>query len=389
MKNILFFLPLVFLLMGGSAYLHTPNSESMTAHAIEQAAPTSVVFDPWLNGFKYRKQVDFSSGISLTTFQINFVFDTASLISAGKMRSDCNDIRVTTADGYSQVNYWVENCNSAYTRVWLKQSIGAGTTTYYVYYGNSGASNNGNGNNIFELFDDFSGGSLDTGKWTSWGTLRFSGTRLGIDQGSGIKSVATFQGDYIGEFKMTTHSNSLRRGTEFTTPGTTSFHFTDGGNPAGSTHSICCWSEIGMGSFTANVDRIWQQIDNSGTMIAYIGDPDSYSILNSPGQWRSLGNYAFGWQINVYGGGGGIDYYSVDYGRIRKYTSSEPTASVGSEVAIFTPTGSATSWSWSSPSVGNSIRSGSATSWIWRAFQDDGVGITIPNGGATSWIWYP
>jgi len=48
---------------------------------------------------------------TLTDYQVLITLDTASLISAGKMRSDCGDIRFTDSDGSSLLNYWI--------RIWL------------------------------------------------------------------------------------------------------------------------------------------------------------------------------------------------------------------------------------------------------------------------------
>lgn len=60
--------------------------------------------------------------------------------------------------------------NSTTTKFWFRTQTAisaAGTdTSYYVYFGypSSGASP-ADGNNIFDLYDDFSGGSLDASKW--------------------------------------------------------------------------------------------------------------------------------------------------------------------------------------------------------------------------------
>ncbi len=50
--------------------------------------------------FAYRQRVDITnSGSALTDFQVAITLDTASLISAGKMQSDCDDIRITEVNG--------------------------------------------------------------------------------------------------------------------------------------------------------------------------------------------------------------------------------------------------------------------------------------------------
>jgi hypothetical protein len=80
----------------------------------------------------------------LRDYQILVALDTASLISAGKMRSDCGDIRLADSDGTTLLSYWIEpnTCNTNATRIWVKvPSIPANTTkTIYMYYGNPTAS---------------------------------------------------------------------------------------------------------------------------------------------------------------------------------------------------------------------------------------------------------
>ena len=78
----------------------------------------------------------------LTDYQVLVTLDTTTLISQGKMRSDCGDIRFTDTDGNTLLNYWLESgCNTNNTRLWVKvPSIPASSTkTIYVYYGNSSA----------------------------------------------------------------------------------------------------------------------------------------------------------------------------------------------------------------------------------------------------------
>lgn len=58
----------------------------------------------------------------LTNFQVKIVLNTATLISANKMRSDCGDLRVFDTDGTTSLNYWIVDgtCNTASTEIWVK-----------------------------------------------------------------------------------------------------------------------------------------------------------------------------------------------------------------------------------------------------------------------------
>ena len=54
----------------------------------------------WLTNQNYRKAVTISNtGSALSDYQVLITIDTATLITAGKMRPDCRDIRLTDVDG--------------------------------------------------------------------------------------------------------------------------------------------------------------------------------------------------------------------------------------------------------------------------------------------------
>ncbi|MCX8179674.1 MAG: DUF2341 domain-containing protein, partial [Candidatus Aenigmarchaeota archaeon] len=124
---------------------------------------------PSLVFWSYRREITINNPHSstLTDFQINITLNTTQLISQGKMRSDCGDIRFTDSDGSTQLSYWIESgCNSDNTKIWVKvPSIPAGSKKIYVYYGNPSANSTSNGDTTFVLFDDFNDGVLDTNKW--------------------------------------------------------------------------------------------------------------------------------------------------------------------------------------------------------------------------------
>ncbi len=120
----------------------------------------------WLTNWNYRKAVTISnSGSSLTDYQVLITIDTASLVTAGKLLSSCDDIRFTSSDGSTVLNYWIESgCNTSTTNVWVKvPSIANGSNTIYFYYGYSSATVASNGPNTYDLFDDF-----DDGNYNGW-----------------------------------------------------------------------------------------------------------------------------------------------------------------------------------------------------------------------------
>ena len=118
-----------------------------------------VAFASSLNSWGYRKPITIDNSRNantLTDYQVLVTLDTRSLISQGKMRSDCGDIRFTDSDGSTLLSYWIESgCNSANTKIWVKvPNIPASSTkTIYVYYGNPSATSLSNGINTFLAFD--------------------------------------------------------------------------------------------------------------------------------------------------------------------------------------------------------------------------------------------
>ena len=122
-----------------------------------------------LDGWSYYRSITITNGLSqdLTDYQVNFTLDTANLISQGKMRSDCGDLRVTQSDGQTLLPYWIDpsTCNTNKTMIWTKvPSIPASSSiTIYVWYGNSSAVSAADGVATFVFFDDFL--TADTTMW--------------------------------------------------------------------------------------------------------------------------------------------------------------------------------------------------------------------------------
>src|SRR3989344_810106 len=121
------------------------------------------------DSWSYRQRVDITnSGTAQTDYQVSITLDTATLITAGKVQSDCDDIRITDTNG-KLLPHWVEEsnpgCNSATTKIWTKApSITTSGATVYLYYGNPSAANVENPTKVFVFYDNFSG---DLSRWTN------------------------------------------------------------------------------------------------------------------------------------------------------------------------------------------------------------------------------
>ncbi|MBU4098503.1 DUF2341 domain-containing protein, partial [Patescibacteria group bacterium] len=125
--------------------------------------------DSWL----FRQIISVSnSGAAQTDFQVQLTVDTAALITATKMQSDCDDIRITDLNG-KLLDYWLEptTCNTAATKVWVKiPSIPATTgASIYLYYGNSAAGSVSSTTNTFirEISGAQGAWNMDEASWTN------------------------------------------------------------------------------------------------------------------------------------------------------------------------------------------------------------------------------
>jgi hypothetical protein len=120
-------------------------------------------------GYYYTLQVTNNVSSSLTDFQVKISINTSSLISAGKMNSNGNDIRFVDGSTCNTMPYWIESgMNTANTVIWVKVPFlaGSGKKTISMYYGNTAAAAASNGDSTFLVFDDFDGSSLNTTKWS-------------------------------------------------------------------------------------------------------------------------------------------------------------------------------------------------------------------------------
>jgi hypothetical protein len=130
----------------------------------------------WLSGWSYRKNHTINGATGAGTgYQIPITAHYGSGTDSGgdvylnsNSRTDFGDVRFTSSDGTTLLNYWMQEVSSGnYAIFWVKIADDLGSSvTIYIYYGNSGATTTSNGANTFLFFDDFPGTTLDTTKWT-------------------------------------------------------------------------------------------------------------------------------------------------------------------------------------------------------------------------------
>ena len=122
----------------------------------------------WYNSsWLYRRSISVAnSGSTLTNEDVLIIYDTATLITASKLQSDCDDLRFVDSDDSTALAYWVEGgCNTSTTHIWVRiPSLPSGGKTIYMYYGNTSATNaEETWTSKFYLMKN---GSCDTG-WTT------------------------------------------------------------------------------------------------------------------------------------------------------------------------------------------------------------------------------
>jgi hypothetical protein len=296
--------------------------------------------------FRYRKPITISnnSTSSLTDYQILITLDTQSLISAGKMRNDCGDIRFTDSDGTTLLNYWLESgCNTNNTKIWVKvPSIPANSTkTIYVYYGNPNITSLSNGDNTFDFFDDFLGTSLDTNKWGSSGSVTVSSGIVNLDRAGidvrlfSLNRIYTSK-PFITEVKYQ-HPSVYRNRLYIATS-------QNGWSPTGYDYGIfdpsIYWNGFTGVSINSNTWYIIRWEDTSNNYIWRILDMNGNEII-SRAHGSAIANTGY---LSFAGTESDGSDFKLDWVRVRKYTSPEPTTSIGGEQGPpYSPSGTFTS----------------------------------------------
>lgn len=296
----------------------------------------------------YRKAVAVTnSGSAETDFQVSFTLDTTDTT---KFKSDCSDIRVTDSNG-DILGHWIEEnnpgCGNAATKIWTKiPSLPAGASTVYVYYGNPLAANTGDGDKVFDFFDDFS--NFNSNRWTATGGYSVSGEAMTVTTGAVYTNdtiLSTAQ-NYIYEYRAKwSGTNASYSGVKISESQTNQagnsgsnelVHFT---TDNWSLNNIACAAD--GTSATYNIANCVTQY----TAVADTYYVDGFSIDSSNVRYyhnRSQTNlYAGTWVSAPYiwigdykgkgstSGDNGRDI-TVDWVLARKYASSEPTLSASS-----------------------------------------------------------
>ncbi len=309
-------------------------------------------------GFRQAATITNSSGGGLTNYQVKISVNTSRLISAGKLQSACQDLRVTDNTGQS-LNYWIETgtntCNTTTTNIWVKvPTIPTGASTVYVYYGNNTAAAAQNGNLTFDFFDDFSASTLNTQKWTATGAYSISGGTITITTGSVYTNAPVVASTQNELFEM--NNNWSGTPTNYAGLTTSNAQSIQGGNAGlnklailmsnsasllvaawaadGATASYNVASFVSQFTATSAVNYI-SGFAYDSTNLHYFSNrtqTNAYATSVAYSPYLYLGHYQ-----GTLSGTTAITPLTVDFVLARKYATTEPTTALAAEETTVAP----------------------------------------------------
>ncbi|MGD1993814.1 MAG: DUF2341 domain-containing protein, partial [Anaerolineae bacterium] len=176
--------------VGFTLYNHTTNADwdDVQVRHLVDAEPTVLLHwqaAPWWDsawGYRQRLTVTNNDGAEALPagYSVQATVDTEVLIGAGQLLGSCDDLRIVSFDGASnvEIDRVVEGCDTGQTSVWfaLERSISAAgeDDNYYIYYGNpSAGAPPADETHVFIFYEDWEQG---TAHWTSAGGLDPSDT---------------------------------------------------------------------------------------------------------------------------------------------------------------------------------------------------------------------
>jgi hypothetical protein len=318
------------------------------------------------------------------------------------MQANFSDLRFTwynkTSGNEIAIFYWVENqTNSNSAFIWLNvpNITKSDYDTVYVYYKNTSiVGSQSNGTAVFDFFDDFSGASLDTNKWTANAvntiTYSISSGKLRITDAT--KSSSTYwiydntdtgsqhQAKFGIVNNVTIEWISTASDTVASYMGQVGLALVDSSNKIRS--YLCHYDGSGT---TLSLVRYWQYETTTGSEAASSGEVKSYKIIRNGTTVRFYINdtlkatgtltgtpATLAVAVGAYGGYSFLDYVDLDNVKTRKFADPEPTYSIGSEESYVVPgeynpldmNDAFNTWTWSNFTWQNSsVAEGTVVGW--------------------------
>ena len=168
----------------------------------------------WDFSWKYRRQIAIDKDPSNSTVMLKI--DTSSLVANNKTKTDCSDLRVILNDKV-ELPYFYENCNTSHTLVWFKTQENG---SFYLYYGNPGASDKSS-SAAFQFLDTLESYSVNSSGSPTW-VHRLGSWRIGTAAESSKNLLAfeinnsaspgiAYANQSIGRINYTVHGRLMDR----------------------------------------------------------------------------------------------------------------------------------------------------------------------------------
>jgi PKD repeat protein len=317
-----------------SIVLNASNSGGFNMSSQVTFINVSRIFSPW----SYYRDITVTNSPAIANYQmrVNVPYD-------AHMKTDFGDIRFIGTDGTTAYDYWMEKKTDGTSAVFWVKVPTASTTTFRMYYGNSSLTTTSDGTKTFDFFDDFSG---DLSKWT---VEKTSGVYPRIESGYLVAGGGTTSDPYghtslgssptynvfqdgIVEFK---HQHSTDGIGEVAFRGNFAINRGYKGRWDARTGSeqvflmppYSGWANLGSAVPKWITAGTWYQ----GKLVVHGNVMDLYDDGNFKGTVTD-NTYASAGEIalqNHYG-----SYTNFDDVRVRKYSATEPTTSIGSEITV-------------------------------------------------------
>ncbi len=167
----------------------------------------------WLPGNLNRRAVDVTNpcGTELVDQEVRVLLDAG--FDFAQAAPDGADLRVTAADGLTELAFWIESFEPGlgFACLWVRLPVlPAGGTSVDIYYGNEGAAAAGDAAGVFAAYDGFEvEASGNPGEWS-----RYAGNPLitegpaGAWDDHGATFASVIRDDAAGEYRMYYHGFS-------------------------------------------------------------------------------------------------------------------------------------------------------------------------------------
>ena len=306
-------------------------------------------------GWNYRQEITLMNNTAsdLTNYQVKLELDASKVGAHFDWARMGADLRFYDENG-NKLSYYIESWDEVNktATVWVKVGLipGSGSTTIKMYYGNSEAVSESDGEAVFEFFDDFESGTFDASKWADTGewaiysatakgnySARFPGGSTGrelktvnlnlsniIIEFDYYKTYST--GGFSGEINYFMHLNDLGNWVYSLADANNTQKYYDG-----------AWRSY-PNAFSWGTGK-WYHIKividhENGTHHAWVDDTDIGTVT-------TLDEQSYVQYIQFAGATTSGNDFIIDNVRIRKYAEQEPTAEFGAEEE-YTTTGPVT-----------------------------------------------